>query len=316
MMDEELEEDVDLGKGGGGSKALVPGSTELGSPGPGKPVATSAAPLERPTDASAGPPPLPPNASAYTLLSDPGVGCSIQSYALLSLAQIIFDELQPVFCREGPAQGGLSWSSAQVGEMQIVQGVVQMTMQLFVFARLAGAYDLTTIFAHGMWPLIPLFAAWPALARLAPWPTALRLTMAVGLGIKSLTMTCAFTSVMLLINNSARGTHLSDVTGAAQAVASLVRAVGPTVGGGLYSATVGGPLPGLDETGRLHLVYGCIAAICAVCWLTVFRIPRYCNVPQSPKAAAAAVERLPVPQAVEGKVDGVHPVVAVGATLA
>lgn len=255
------------------------------------------------------------DATTLALLTDEGVGLSILNYTLLSLAQIVFDELQPVFCKTDPAQGGLGWSSADVGSLQVVQGAVQIVFQLFLFHRLADAYSLTVLFKYAMLPLVLLLAVWPALGRLSgvqgptivvvpvsagggqgdPLATSvfslhispLWAVLSVGIGLKAAFMTVAFTSIMIMINNSARGVNLGVITGIAQGAASAVRTLGPTAGGAMYSVAVSSESLG-SPTARLHLVYACIGLVALVCFGTSYLIPQHCNSPEEEQEGRTA----------------------------
>lgn len=220
------------------------------------------------------PPMLPPDAGLRDILSDTAVRTSIINYGSLALAQILFDELLPVFAKTEQGQGGLGWSSGDVGSLQVVQGATQIVLNLFLYPRLAARFGLVTCFRYSMLPLVPVLLLFPALGRLTPWPGALWGGMAFGVGCKAFFMSTGFTSVMLLINNSSRGRALGAINGVAQSVASLVRAMGPTCGGALYSASLS--FNGLGSY-RLHTVYAIMSAIIATTFGLSFLLPYWTN---------------------------------------
>jgi len=53
--------------------------------------------------------------------------------------------------------------------------------------------------------------------------------------LRSIGATVAFTSIMVLINNSAGSSRLGYVNGVSQTVACAVRGVGPALGGAVWS---------------------------------------------------------------------------------
>jgi len=287
------------GEGGGGgddddegeaAPMLSPSAAAGGGAGAGAP-APAPAPPPAPAPARGGAAPAPPRARALPddattlqLLSDAAVGGCILNYALLALVQIVFDELLPIFLKTPPGAGGLGWSSSEVGSVQIAQGGVQMFMQLFVFWRLARAWPLATLFRASLAPFVPVLAAWPALA-LAGAGAGAHVAVALALGVKAGLLTVSFTAIMLLINNAAPASHLGAVTGVAQSVASLMRALGPSAGGALYDAATGAAAIG-GPTARLCVVYGAIAAVAAAACATSYLVPAGCDEPPPADAPA------------------------------
>jgi MFS family permease len=221
------------------------------------------------------PPRLPQDAGIREIVRDRAVVAAIANYGLLAAAQILFDELFPVFAKTDAAQGGLGWRAGDVGSLQVVQGATQIVCNLFVFPWLARRYGLVWVFRHTVWPLVPLMAVFPATARLAPFgQAALWAGLGVGIAGKAALMASSFTAVMLLINNSSRGAALGAINGVAQSVASLVRAVGPTLGGALFSASLRADALG---AARLHTVYGVMALIAMATFAASYTIPTWCN---------------------------------------
>jgi hypothetical protein len=86
----------------------------------------------------------------------------------------------------------------------------------------------------------------------------------------------AFTCIILIINNSTRGSALGAVNGFAQASASFVRCVGPLVGGGLYTTSlIFGSYLG---TWKLHIAYAVVSFMALSTFLYSFRVPKWCQV--------------------------------------
>jgi MFS family permease len=56
--------------------------------------------------------------------------------------------------------------------------------------------------------------------------------------LKSVLSCLSFTAVMIMINNSVFDHHLGAANGLGQCLASLARAIGPAVGGALWSISV------------------------------------------------------------------------------
>ncbi len=220
------------------------------------------------------PPLLPRNAGFRDILRDRAVMIAISNYGVLAFCQILFDELLPVFAKTDTQAGGLGWKASDVGSLQVVQGGTQIFANLVLFHRLTANYGLLRVFRNSMWPLIPVVLLFPALSRLSPWPEALWIGMAIGVAMKAGLMSVAFTSIMLIINNSSRGVALGAINGVAQSAASLVRALGPTLGGVLYSASLNFEVFG---SFRLHTVYGIMAVLACATFFLSFWTPAWCN---------------------------------------
>lgn len=229
--------------------------------------------------------PLPEGASVALVLRDAAVRSSIVAYGLLSCAQILFDELMPVFCKLETADGGLGFTSAQVGSVQIVAGVTQITSQLFIFPALSRWFGPLKCFRHSMWPLACL-AAFPIAGRFAGDAGLTWAALSAAIVWKTVLMAISFTTIMIAINNSTQGRNLGMVTGLSQAVASAVRCTLPTVGGALFSFSIDWRLLG---SWRLHAVYVLIAACAVAGYLASFAIPRWVNWPPQYAEAAGAV---------------------------
>ena len=227
-------------------------------------------------DAPAGPDGL------RAILTDRTVMTSIGLYAVLSFVQILFDELLSVFAETAVAEGGLGLKASEIGRILIFQGVSQIVSQMTFVPRLVTNTGPLLCFRHTIWPLAALIA-FPALGRLATRPELLWPALAVCVAYKAVMMSISFTAISLAINNSSRGRSLGSVNGIAMSTASLVRAVGPTVGGGIYSASLGwGSSLG---AWMLHVVYAIQAVFALIGWGCSFALPQWVN--NAPDFAAA-----------------------------
>jgi MFS family permease len=243
-------------------------------------------------------PPLPEGASVSLVLRDAAVRSSIVAYGLLSCAQILFDELMPVFCKLEAADGGLGFTSAQVGSVQIVAGVTQITSQLFIFPALSRRFGPLKCFRHSMWPLACL-AAFPIAGRFAGDAALTWTALSAAIVWKTVLMAICFTTIMIAINNSTQGRNLGMVTGLSQAVASAVRCTLPTIGGALFSFSIDWRVLG---SWRLHVVYVLIAACTIAGYLASFTIPRWVNwPPQYVEPARPGVEMCNSPADCDGE---------------
>ena len=231
--------------------------------------------------APAPPPPPPPSAitaasSSLAICLDPALSPAIAAYATLAALQILFDELMPVFSSTDPALGGLGWRSSDIGSIGLAAGATQILSTLCIVPVLQRRLGIRASFLAFMYPLVPYFLLFPLVARLAPWPHALYAAMCVLMSTRTLLFSLPFSSIMIALNNVAPPEHLGLVVSVAQAVASGIRTLGPTLGGGLFSASVA-----LDALGswRLSGPYVLMSALAALTLALGARISRQCEAP-------------------------------------
>jgi hypothetical protein len=75
---------------------------------------------------------------------------------------------------------------------------------------------------------------------------------------------------MMMIARAAEGEHLGSVNGICQSSGSCARAIGPTLGGAIWSWSLTLPFAFHQE-----VVFMLIAAAAATAWALSFRLPRF-----------------------------------------
>lgn len=130
--------------------------------------------------------------------------------------------------------GGLSLSTKSIGFMLSVQGIYSMFAQIWLFpyaVRHLGALRIFRIVLL-IWP--PLYVAVPYLVLLPAW---LQIPAAYVALLSKITFhVIAFPTIALLLANAIPSKDvLGTVNGVASSVASLSRALGPTITGFLHS---------------------------------------------------------------------------------
>lgn len=203
-----------------------------------------------------------PLSTFCNVLSAPQIGHAIMMYGMLSMVQILFDELMPLFLSAPLNQGGLGWMASDVGVVQIGHGIAQISSQLFVVPYATRRFGLLESFRGALLPLPILLAAFPLVGLLSSLPkAALTVIITLMLALRALLFTVSFTSIMLLINNSSPAPSLGFVTGVAQMMASSVRAVGPAVGGGILSMGMASESLGRWRILPMYFVMAAIAIV-------------------------------------------------------
>jgi MFS family permease len=84
----------------------------------------------------------------------------------------------------------------------------------------------------------------------------------------------AFTSVMVLVNSSVGPDQLGEVNGLGQSLAALARALGPALGGSLWSA-LGPTVSAVPAAARGFVVFGCCALVLAAALAVANAIPDF-----------------------------------------
>ena len=242
--------------------------------------ATSAAERSGVANVADARPPPPPPSTIRGLLSDSAIVTAVLSYGALCTTQVLFDELLPVFCETPVAVGGLGFLLSEIGRVQIAQGVATIAAQLIFVPWLINRVGPRRAYRGAMIPVAAV-GIFPALGRLATRPALLWPVLAAAMALKALLFSIAFSSIMIVINNSSRGVSLGAVNGLGQTVASAVRCIGPFLGGPLYSASISFEALG---SYRLHVVYAVQALFAVAGCAASFLLPAWLD--QSPDFAA------------------------------
>ncbi|PGH28120.1 hypothetical protein AJ80_00010 [Polytolypa hystricis UAMH7299] len=198
----------------------------------------------------------------------------ILGYGILAYHSVSFDQLMPIFLSTPVSDaevqlpfkftGGLALSSKSIGIMLAVQGVYSMVAQLWLFPYLVRRFGTLNVFRF-------ILCVWPALYVAVPYlvllPTQLQIPGAWAALIAKITVhVIAFPSTMLLLNNASPSPLvLGSINGVAASVASLSRALGPTVTGFLHSKGL--------EWGYSGLAWWACGIVCIIGAVESFWIP-------------------------------------------
>lgn len=212
--------------------------------------------------------------SGEGVLTEPVVLLATWNYGLLAFAYIIIDETLPLFMKLETRHGGLGFDSAEIGFVLSLSGAVMLCFNVLVLPRLGGLSKLT-LYKVCNFCAIPFTLAWP-LAGLANrhmvatglWrnkSAAMYCLLLLTSSIKNTLAVMTFTAIIILVNHSVPSKDLGKVNGMGQMIAALARAVGPALGGAVWSASVR-----LDNVFLNFLFAG---VFLFVCQLGVYRLP-------------------------------------------
>ena len=166
------------------------------------------------------------------LLSPEMSGLACLAYLWSSLNYVIFDEMLPLYCKADYDHGGLQWDTNDIGTALSVGGLVLCFYQPLVYPKLTNRFGVVGTYRIGIWTFSIATGAFSFMTYLVPYgPAAVWASMAVFRALYVHAATCCFAGAGLLINNSCELRDVAKVNGIGQAIASLARAVFPTVAG-------------------------------------------------------------------------------------
>lgn len=209
--------------------------------------------------------------SHWRVFRDRNVMFGIIAYALFALGAILFDELFSVFLQTPRKHQGLEMEERDVGTALTISGVGLVVYQLFVYPKLADRLGKRFMFLLGSGVCIPLFVLFPVMHFIPKW--LVWPVLATWVIFKAQSLANGFTSIIMLINNAAKGENLGVVNGIAQSSSSLTRCIGPFLGGSIYSASLewgSSPL-------RIFTAYVIMGIVMCICSGFGYALPPWTN---------------------------------------
>ena len=100
-------------------------------------------------------------------LLTPRVVIAATNYAFLSLVDIAFRAIQPVFLSTPIELGGLGLDPARIGSVLSVFGILNGFFQVFFFAAIHNRFGSKRTFMTGIVLAVPLFACYPLMSWVA-----------------------------------------------------------------------------------------------------------------------------------------------------
>ncbi|KAJ7650817.1 member of major facilitator superfamily multidrug-resistance, DHA1 sub-family [Roridomyces roridus] len=225
---------------------------ETGAP-PLKPILESTAPEEQPVPLRG--------------LLTRRVIVAASAYAFLSLVDIALRAIQPVFFATPIELGGLGLSTARIGNLLSLYGVLNGFFQVFCFARVHDYLGSKRMFTLGIASALPTFATFPILNHIARTQGLSSLVWGVAVlqMILSIGLSFSYGAVFIYISAAAPNrASLGATNGLCQVSVSLMRALGPAAANSLFSLSmVERDLPG----GEWLVYYVLMGATCVALWV-------------------------------------------------
>ncbi|KAG0699160.1 major facilitator superfamily domain-containing protein [Suillus ampliporus] len=192
------------------------------------------------------------------------------NYAALSLLDIAFRDVQPLFFATPLELGGLGLDPPLIGKILAVYGVINGLFQVFFFADLHDRFGSKTLYSVSIAAGIPMMITFPiinAIARVQG--LSLMVWVIVGLQItSSIILNMAYACVFIYIAAaSPNQASLGATNGIAQLGVSIVRAIGPASATSTFSLSIKNPHH------AWIIYYYMIALACIGIWASLF-LPR------------------------------------------
>ncbi|KAF7293024.1 Major facilitator superfamily multidrug-resistance DHA1 sub-family [Mycena indigotica] len=164
------------------------------------------------------------------------------NYAFLSLVDIAFRAVHPVFLATPIDLGGLGLSTVRIGRLLSVFGVLNGIFQIFFFAPLHDYLGSKLMYNIGIFTALPSLAMFPLLSYLARqeqtvttfiWFLAVvQIAISIGLSL-------SYGAVFIYISSaSPNRASLGATNGLCQLSVSLMRTIGPAISNSLFSLSI------------------------------------------------------------------------------
>ncbi|KAK9156533.1 hypothetical protein Scep_003107 [Stephania cephalantha] len=171
--------------------------------------------------------------SKRSLFSNWPLMSSVIVYCVFSLHDMAYTEIFSLWAVSPKQDGGLSYTSHDVGNILAISGFGLMVFQLFLYpvvSKILGPVSVSRIFAVLS---VPLLASYPLIARLSGLELFVTITTASLL--KNVLAVSITTGMFILQNNAVTQEQRGAANGFSMTAMSLFKAAGPAGGGALLS---------------------------------------------------------------------------------
>lgn len=199
------------------------------------------------------------------------VAVAASNYAALSLIDIAFRAIQPVFMATPIELGGLGLSTARIGNLLSIFGVLNGIFQVFFFSRVHDYLGSKMMHTVGIASAIPTLATFPLLSYLARRQGVSMLVMAVAVLqiVLSIGLSFSYGAVFIYISAAAPNrASLGATNGLCQLSVSLMRTIGPAAANSLFSLSMRNGM-----FGEWMVYYVLMATTCVALWVAAL-LPR------------------------------------------
>ncbi|KAG6332177.1 hypothetical protein ID866_6916 [Astraeus odoratus] len=190
----------------------------------------------------------------------PRVFIAAGNYAILSVIEIAFRGVQPLFYATSIELGGLGLDPPRIGDILALYGILNGIFQIFFFARLHDRFGSKAIYTIAILSGIPLILTFPMMNALAKaYGVNWGVWAIVGVQIASaMALNLGYACVFIYIADSSpnRGS-LGATNGIAQMMVSVLRTVGPASATAMFSLSI-------ETESRAWFVYYYLLALVSI----------------------------------------------------
>jgi len=235
------------------------------------------------------------------MLGDTNCRLCVAIYCMISFGGATMQEFTSLLIMAPTAKGGMSGDPAEIGDVFSVVGLLSAAFQLAVGPCTVRGLGIVRAVQVGGYISAVTAALPPFIPQLLP--AAAGISGAVRLAALSLVMfvrSCGdylcFSSVFVLVNNSVPASRRGSINGLAMTLASIFKALGPSVGTVLFAGSLRMGLPAPLDSHLCFLVVALIAWATAV--LGAGRLPAWAADPYDAQPGRAGeVPSLPKSEA-------------------
>ncbi|CAA7266816.1 unnamed protein product [Cyclocybe aegerita] len=205
-------------------------------------------------------------------LLTPQVVIAAANYAALSLVDIAFRAIQPLFLSTPIHLGGLGLPPQTIGKLLSIFGVLNGVFQVFFFAQIHDRWGSKRVFFWGLASASPAFATFPLINHLAVlqgYSTVVWIVVGFQIVI-SIALSLSYGAIFIFISAaSPNRASLGATNGLSQMTVSVMRAIGPAAANSLFSVSI--------EKRYLsgYLVYYALLAIVGVSLVVASMLPQH-----------------------------------------
>lgn len=176
--------------------------------------------------------------TATPTISRKRVTLTILSYGVVSFSQIFFQEVYVLWCNAKTEYGGLGWGTSETGISIAFGGLALLLSQLYMYPFAERCMGNQTLLARSLLALAPVYFFTGFIRHLISNEYALWAAILLHQLLRTMFTSFTFSSVMVLVNETTTSETLGIINGIAQAFASLVRTIGPALGGIMWSSSL------------------------------------------------------------------------------
>lgn len=170
-------------------------------------------------------------------LGEHDVVLSILLYAGVAFVQLGFEEVFAFWAIRPVKQGGIAFSTLQIGTAQALSGISMLVMQIFAYVPMDRAFGTQNTLTIAMILLVPPFVAVSFASLVAASKALLWTLLSFVMFGKAGFGTIGFAAVNLLVSNAAGSETVGAVNGLSASVAAAARVLAPIVVGSIFAAT-------------------------------------------------------------------------------